>query len=258
MSYLEEFQQFVEVVTKLRDPQNGCPWDLEQNLDSLKKYSVEEVYEYIDAVESKKAEDIKEELGDVLLQVVLNSVVAEQEKLFKLEQVIKGIKNKMIHRHPHVFSKAKANSSAFVEKNWDNIKSQEKEKDFFDFPKHLPALSQSYKIGKKSKKIRFDWPNKLEVWQKVEEEIAELKEAEKIGDPNKILEELGDVLFTIAQYSRHLNIEPEEALRASNKKFKERFQKMEELLKKENKNIDLLNTEDWESLWQQAKKQTQA
>lgn len=255
---LKDFQALVEITQALRDPNDGCPWDLEQNHQSLTQYALEEVCEYIEAVEMGDLAAMKDELGDVLLQVTLNAEIARQENMFTIEDVIENISQKMIRRHPHVFSDSKIKDSSEVIKNWDKIKEQENSNKVtsspFDLPTHLPALMAAFKIGKKSKKFNFDWNKPQEVLSKVEEEISELKEAIQNNDLEHIKEEIGDVLFSVAQLSRHLQIEPEEALRASNRKFKNRFDIVQSKVLASNKSFEDHSIDELEFYWKEAKK----
>jgi len=267
-----ELHQLINVVTKLRDPNGGCPWDLEQTHQTLLPFLLEESYEFIEAVEKNSHEHMKEEIGDVLLQVLLHSVIAQQEGYFTLEDVAKNLTDKLISRHPHVFgenaNKNQANlSSEKVIENWINIKKEEKAgiKEYFIGEKllHHPALSSSHKIGKKTKEVNFDWQDYTQVIYKVEEEWQELKEElppvfQKLT-PNmleRVEEELGDMLFSMAQLARHLNLDAEEVLRKANKKFIHRFQKMEDIIEKQKQDKSKLSPQEWNHLWGESKIQT--
>ncbi|MEZ0392191.1 MAG: nucleoside triphosphate pyrophosphohydrolase [Pseudobdellovibrionaceae bacterium] len=221
-----EFQTLVEVVARLRGP-DGCPWDKEQNQQTLAPYAIEEAFELAEAIEKKDQPEIKEELGDFLFQVILQAQVAQDEGHFSLLEVIKKLNEKMIRRHPHVFGDVKADSTAEVWKNWDKLKSQEspKAKPVFSYPKNLPALQAAQKIGSKTKRLQFDWTEVSEVFAKVQEEISELQiELDSTPhSPQKLEHEIGDVLFSMAQLARHLNLEPEQCLRSANRRFEERF-----------------------------------
>lgn len=251
---MREFQAIESIVRSLRDPDGGCPWDLEQTHKSLCKHAIEETYELVDAIELNNKAHIKEELGDVLLQVMIHSEIARQEGSFDIFDVIESISSKMVRRHPHVFSDLKTSGAEEVLKNWEKIKKQENaNKNFFDMPKHFPALSAANKIGSKSKKVDFDWNTVDEVWNKVDEEQKELKQAIENNDKKNIEEEIGDLLFAVSQLSRHLNIDPELALRRSNQKFIERFDKMQTLAEVEKKDFSKMNLNEKEELWQKAK-----
>ena len=232
LSNTGSFDNFVEIIRTLRGP-NGCPWDKEQTHKSLCRFAIEEVYELIEAIQYEQDELICEELGDVLLQVVLHSVIGEQENRFKIEDVVKNISEKMIRRHPHVFADTRVNSTAEVAANWQRIKDQEKasKKDNittkkFEFPKGMPPLLRAIKFGEKTNKYRFDWKDAGSLFEKIEEEISELKQAVISGDFNDKKHELGDALFSLAQLGRHLNIDPEIALREANQRIEDRFFQM--------------------------------
>ena len=259
MSY-PNFEKMVDVITQLRHPTNGCPWDLKQDHKSLLRFLVEESYEYLHAVEVEDYELMEEELGDVLLQVVLHCVIAQETKKFDIESVSKVLADKMIRRHPHVFEDpALAKNETEVKENWQKIKDLEK-KD--KQQKHIdssylafPALFSAYKIGKKTNQINFDWSNAAEVLLKVEEELEELKveiNAKDI-DQNLVKEEMGDFLFSAAQLARHLGVEPEEALRAANRKFINRFCSMEKLIQKDDKHLLDMTQLEMDDYWKLVK-----
>lgn len=258
---LKEFERLNEVVTKLRDPENGCPWDLEQTHRTLLKYLMEESYEYMHAVEDENYDHMEDELGDVLLQVVLHSVIAKQAGKFDIESVSKRIADKMVRRHPHVFGDVETKDVGEIKKNWEEIKQQEKadKEVHYEIDSDLlafPSLTSAAKIGKKTSKINFDWEDQSQVAYKVEEEWQELKE-ELAPYPNynheRVKEELGDFLFSIAQLSRHLKIDPEIALRDANLKFKERFNQVEDLAKQRGISIKDSSQDELEVLWQEVK-----
>jgi len=252
---MKEFDKLVNIMEKLRD-ENGCPWDKEQTFETLKTFVIEEAYELIDAIDDKDFKHICEELGDLQLQIVFLSQIAKETNLFKIEDVLTSINEKMIRRHPHVFGEEQVSNSNDVLTNWEKIKTEERkankteEKKRFlsGIAKHLPALQTAYQIGVKTSRIGFDWEKPSEVEKKVEEEWLEYKEAMKSNNTKKVKEELGDVLFTLAQLVRKHGFEPEDLLRNANKKFMKRFEYIED-------NIDIHNSkqEELEKLWQQAK-----
>lgn len=256
-----QFERLVDVVNALRHPQTGCPWDLEQTHQSLLKYLMEESYEFMSAVEKGDDDLMGEEIGDVLLQVLLHCRLAEERGAFNLEKSAQILADKLIRRHPHVFDKKDPQiNSKQVTENWDKIKQNEKGKAEASYiPEetlNFPSLFSSYKIGKKTEKINFDWDQISQVVYKVEEEWQELKEHLAPGIPSDkeaIKEELGDFLFTVAQLARHLDLEPEETLRAANKKFLTRFHLMEKLLKDNNQKFEDNTQEQLDSYWNQAK-----
>lgn len=260
---LSEMERLKEVVAKLRDPKDGCPWDLEQTHKSLLKYLMEESYEYMHAVEDGDYRKMEDELGDVLLQVVLHSQLASEEGKFNLNSVAKTIADKMVRRHPHVFTNNKARDLKEIKDNWEAIKKAEKAQEeslkkyeICDELLSFPALTSSAKIGKKTSKINFDWEEYSQVMYKVEEEWQELKEELTPGrDLNKarVQEEMGDLLFSVAQLARHLDLDPEMTLREANLKFKRRFNQLEDIARQEGIAIRESSQEELEGLWSRVK-----
>lgn len=263
---LPEFARLTQVVKKLRDPEGGCPWDLKQTHQSLLKYLVEESYEFIAAAEKDDPKEMEDEIGDVLLQVMLHCQFASEKGNFDIESVSKNLADKMIRRHPHVFETKDSNIDAEdVVSNWEKIKADEKggeaetliDGSYVNFP----ALFAANKIGKKTNKIKFDWDDAAQVAYKVEEEWQELKEEIAVRGPadasavnkEKMFEEMGDFLFSAAQLARHLDIDPEDACRQANKKFLNRFHKMEKLIKADNKDIAEMNQKQMDYYWDQVK-----
>ncbi len=253
---LNEFSSLLQIVANLRGP-NGCPWDKEQTHKSLTRYTIEECYEFVDAVNSKNFDEMKDELGDVLLQVVLHSQIAQENNHFSITDVIENICEKMVRRHPHVFATTKVANTDEVWKNWEEIKKLEKaskpQKEGFDIPKHLNALLKSLKMGEKAKKKNFDWSSAQEVLNKVNEESLEVKEAIANGCHEDIENEVGDLLFSVCQLSRHLKLDPEQTLQKANQRFEKRFFKMNKKIQKQNQSIDDLTAEQLETYWKQAK-----
>ncbi len=252
------FESLLQIIAALRGP-NGCPWDREQTHRSLTPYAIEEAHELAEAIEGGDEGKIVDELGDLLLQVVLHAEIGRQAKRFDIHDVIEAIGSKMIRRHPHVFGDTKVSGTSEVLENWQQIKTAEKQNQAeptrFEIPIHLSALTRSQKIGSKTKAHRFDWPDWKGVLAKVEEELLELREA--INGKNKVHQEseLGDLLFSLAQLARHLEIEPEQALRTTNRRFEQRFFMMKALARADDRDFDLLSEADLEQLWQRAKKQ---
>jgi tetrapyrrole methylase family protein / MazG family protein len=253
---LRSFESLLDVMKALRGP-DGCPWDKEQTHKTLVPYAIEEAHELAEAIESDDEAELVSELGDVLLQVVLHAEIARQENRFDVFDVIATLNEKMVRRHPHVFSDVEVANIDEVWSNWKKIKEVEKEgkktSDKFDIPINLPALTRSSKIGSKTKGFRFDWENAEQVLMKVEEEIAELKEAIRSGKTEEKEHELGDILFSVAQVARHLKIEPEQALRVANARFEKRFFKMKEIAEAAGKNFSNLSNDELEALWKQVK-----
>lgn len=264
----EKFEKLLEVISALREPETGCPWDLKQDLNSLTRFMSEESSEYISAVASGKTNEIADELGDVLLQVVLNAKVAEQENKFDINQVIDNITEKMIRRHPHVFANVDVKDTDEVIKNWDEIKQSEKTQSplekLFDIPKSLTGLMEADQIGRKSKKLNFDWDDVSQVIEKVEEELTELKveinELKEKGESqelqSKIEHEMGDLLFSCVQVSRHLKVNPELALKKCNERFYGRFQIVSKKVAESGISICDTTSENLEKYWKEAKLET--
>ncbi|MFC1616883.1 nucleoside triphosphate pyrophosphohydrolase [Candidatus Margulisiibacteriota bacterium] len=258
---MQELKEFIEIIKTLRGP-NGCPWDKKQTIESLTPYIIEEAHELVDAIKHHTYTDVKEELGDILLQVLLHSVIAEEKKLFTLEEVIKTVKDKMIRRHPHVFADTKVNGVKDVWRNWEKIKLSEKgkmqsDKSILDsVPRTFPALLEAYKIQKKVSRLGFDWPDIEGPLDKVEEEIREIAAEvhKKEPDKDKLAEEVGDLFFSLVNACRKLGIEPEEALKISNRKFKKRFQKVEQICAEKGKAVDEFSLEELDGFWEEVKK----
>lgn len=253
---MNAFQALIEVVKRLRSP-DGCPWDRKQTFNSLTQYIIEEAYELVQAIETNQAEAIKEELGDVLLHVVMISLMAEEEGHFKLEEVIQTITQKMKRRHPHVFGTTNVSSVDDVLKNWDAIKKTEGKHNLLkNIPAHMPALLQSALIQKRVARVGFDWNDYLGPLDKITEEVKELKQAAESKDSEAhITEEIGDILFAVVNVARKLKIDPEKALRLSNRKFMARFNKMETTAKKKKKPLQKHSLPELEALWHQAKRE---
>lgn len=256
-----ELLRCIEVIKQLRHPTTGCPWDLEQTHQTLLKYLIEESYEFIEATELKDPKLMEEELGDVLLQILLHSTIAEESKTFNLESVAKTLADKIVRRHPHVFGDVAGKiSSEQVVANWQEIKKVEKGPKKYSIDTKLlqaPALESSYRIGKKSTLVNFDWNDYYQVMEKVEEEWLEVKEELPPGgkfDQARVKEELGDLLFSVAQLARHLELNPEECLRDANRKFIHRFQKVEDLARADGKKVEETPQAQLEEYWIKVKK----
>ncbi len=256
----ESCERLAEIMKRLREP-GGCPWDRKQTLDTLKKYLIEECYEVLEKINEKDYEGLKEELGDLLLQIVFQSRIAEEEGYFTLKDVIDGISDKLIFRHPHVFGDVKVRDAEEVVENWEKLKKIEKEKKGGEveehplgkFPYHIPSLLAAYEIGKRASKLGFDWEKAEDVIEKIEEELEELKKAMKEGEGN-IKEEIGDLLFSIVNLSRKLKISPEEALNDTNLKFWKRFEYLSRRLAEEGKSFKDTTLEEMDKLWEEGKK----
>ncbi len=247
-----ELEKLIDVIAQLRAP-NGCPWDREQTHKSLKPNMLEEAYEAVDAMDSGDMNHLKEELGDVLLQVILHAQIAKEEGAFNIEDVAKGIKDKLIHRHPHVFGDTKVTSTKEVLENWDKLKQEEKKhrKSVMDgVSKSQSALMSAQKISKKAVKVGFEWPNEKSLYDCIYSEFEEFKEAEKEQDKDHMEEEFGDILFATVNLARWNKIDAEQALLKANKKFMARFRKMEEIAEKP---LTDYSFEEYDALWKKAK-----
>lgn len=241
----------VEVMAELRG-ENGCPWDREQNHQSIKRYLVEETYEVLDAIDRQDMPKFCDELGDLLLQVVFHAQMATEAGHFNMNDVVKAVTEKMIRRHPHVFADGDAKNADQVLAKWDEIKSGEEEKPLLDAPRHLPGLQLAQKIQEKAARVGFDWPDVSGAWNKIDEELAELREAVIKGQGED--EELGDLLFAVVNVSRFLKVDAEEAMRLTVDKFVRRFAYIEAQAKVEKRQIQELSLQEMDDLWNQAKK----
>lgn len=249
----KNLEELIDVVAKLRAP-DGCPWDREQTHTSLRPNMLEEAYEAVDAIDENDMAHLREELGDVLLQVLLHSQIASESNEFTLDDVAKELKEKLIHRHPHVFGTAKINNADDVLKTWDKLKSEEKterESAMDGLSRSQAALISAQKISKRAVKTGFEWPNEESLYDCVMSEIEEFKEAEIEKDKNHMEEEMGDILFAIVNLARWNKIDAEQALLKANKKFEKRFRKMEDLATKP---LNDYSFEEFDNLWKQAKK----
>ena len=255
---LDPVRRLVEIMARLRDPVGGCAWDLEQTFATIAPYTVEEAYEVADAIERGDLKDLKEELGDLLLQVVFHSRMAEEQGAFDLADVADAINDKMIRRHPHVFGEETYRTSGEQTVAWEVIKQQERDQKartgvLDDVPVGLPALTRAVKLNKRAARVGFVWPSVTEVLDKLDEEIDELKVEIEAGDRDKMRGELGDVLFVLANLARELDIEPEDALRATNAKFVRRFGFIEDALALRGKTPDQSDLAEMDALWDAAK-----
>lgn len=247
------FDELVTIVKRLR-ADDGCPWDKAQTFQSLTPYIIEEAYELVDCMKSQSYPDLKEELGDVLLHVVMLANMAEEEGAFGVKDVIQDVSDKMVRRHPHVFGDETAESVDDVWKHWESIKKQEKKgSPFSSIPTTFPALMKSFKVQKKAARMGFDWPSLDGPVEKLKEEVDELKQASETASDEEIEDEMGDVLFSIVNIARKLKVNPEEALQRSVKKFMSRFELMLAESEKQNTEFSSLNLDDMEVLWKKAK-----
>jgi len=261
-----ELDELVEIMQKLRDPDSGCPWDLEQDFSTIAPYTIEEAYEVADAIQRNNLDDLKDELGDLLLQVICHSQMASEAGSFNINDVIESICDKMIRRHPHVFSDQQISSAQEQTLAWEQIKANEKAEKrtqlgtnnelssiLDDVPSNLPGLLRAKKLTKKAASVGFDWPDSISIFQKLEEESKELLDAINTDNQVNIEEELGDLLFVIANLSRHLKVDPEKALRRTNQKFIQRFQWLETTLINQGRSLEVASLKEMDELWNQAK-----
>jgi XTP/dITP diphosphohydrolase len=247
-------KSFARLLTIMDELREQCPWDQKQTLDSLRYLTIEEMYELSDAILEKDMDEIKKELGDVLLHIVFYSRIASETNDFDIADVINDICEKLIHRHPHIYGDVKVADEKEVKKNWERLKLKEGRKSVLEgVPKSLPAIVKAFRIQEKVRGIGFDWDNKTQVWEKVLEEIEELKVEIEKGDNDRIESEFGDVLFALTNYARFINVNPEDALERTNKRFIKRFQIMERLIEKENLTLDDMNLEQMDVYWNDAK-----
>ena len=258
LNKLESISKIRKVIKILRDPIDGCPWDLKQDYNSLAPYSIEEAYELVDAIENNDIEEIKSELGDLLLQVILISQVADDKGDFNFDDVANEISKKIIRRHPQIFDK-NYNENDLPHESWEKIKKLEKNKitntknTLDQVEKNIPTLLRSLKIQKKAASLNFDWENETQVLNKIDEEIHELKDALKVNNKKMIEEELGDLLFTIINLSRRLNLDPEQTIRKANKKFITRFNEMENFIEDNKLKWHNLKKHDFKNPWNKVK-----
>ncbi len=250
---MKEFDELIKVVRALRAP-GGCPWDREQTRESLIPYFLEEVHEAIETIEHKEIDKLRYELGDVLLHIVFQTVIAEENNEFTFEDVCIGIKDKMVHRHPHVFESDKEYSAQEAKAIWEHEKGKKKEGKLLDgIPRTLPALHRSYRMQQKAAAMGFDWDNIEDVWKKVDEEFGEFKEAHASGDKDHAREEFGDILFALVNLARFYDIHPGEALKKSNEKFYRRFGEVEDHYKKNNRSMKDDTLEELDAVWKEVK-----
>lgn len=255
----QDFQNLLRIIEKLRSP-DGCLWDIQQKKEDVGRYLIEEAYEVIDAIDSGSPKELKEELGDVLFQILFLAKISEENGQFDISDVIKEISRKMIRRHPHVFENKKVKDIGDIKANWEEIKKHEKDIQdknqslFSRIPKSLPSLLMAQKITKEASKVGFDWKNIDGVLKKIEEELTEFKTALKLKDKGNLKEEIGDIIFSLVNLSRFAEVSADEALRSSIKKFTERFSYIEEKLKEQGKNLPEATLEEMDNLWNEAKK----
>ena len=251
---LKAFERLLIIMDELREQ---CPWDKKQTMESLRHLTIEEVYELGDAILDKDLDEVKNELGDVLLHIVFYSKIGSESKVFDIADVCHSISDKLIERHPHIYGDVKVNNEEDVKRNWEQIKLKEKGKKSVlqGVPKSLPAMVKANRIQDKVAGVGFDWEEPTQVWEKVEEELNELKNEVKLNNKDQIESEFGDVLFSLINYARFLNINPENALERTNKKFTKRFQYLEKKAKLLNKTLEEMTLKEMDVYWEEAKKE---
>lgn len=247
-------QRFLELVEIMDTLRVQCPWDKKQTIHSLRSNTIEELYELVDSIVEEDWDGIKEELGDIMLHVLFYAKIGNEQGKFTLDEVMEGIAKKLIHRHPHIYGNVKVENEEDVKRNWEQLKLQEGKKSLLSgVPNSLPAMVKALRIQEKVKHVGFEWENKEQVWDKVEEEIGELKVEIGANDQEKMEQEFGDVLFSMINYARFLNIDPETALEKTNKKFKLRFELMETYANEHGLDLAKMSLEEKEALWQKMK-----
>jgi ATP diphosphatase len=267
-----DISRLLEIMAALRNPDTGCPWDQEQDFASIAPYTLEEAYEVVDAIERGDPADLKEELGDLLLQVVFHAQMAAEKGMFAFPDVVEAINRKLIRRHPHVFGDSRDLSPAQVKMLWEDIKREEKaerrlsreklglvaqdpEGGFLGgIPTALPALTRAHKLTAKAAKVGFDWPEPAQVIDKIHEELEEVKEASSSGDRDRVEDEIGDLLFAVSNLARHYGVDPEAALRRTNAKFERRFGAIERALERKDRRLEEASLDEMEELWIEAKR----
>ncbi|MCZ7936302.1 nucleoside triphosphate pyrophosphohydrolase [Agrobacterium salinitolerans] len=271
MEASKDISRLIEIMEALRQPETGCPWDVVQTFETIKPYTIEEAYEVADAIERKDMDDLCEELGDLLLQVVFHARIAEELGEFAFGDVVQAVTAKMIRRHPHVFAVSDADTPDGVKLQWDRIKAEEKREraerrarrgiteDFKagflgGVQRSQPALTEALKLQEQAARAGFDWSNPAPILDKIEEEIAELREALAEGTPEKVSDELGDLIFALVNIGRHVKADPEDALRGTNTKFRRRFNHIETSLTQNGETLEEASLERMEDLWQAAKR----
>lgn len=253
------------IMTKLRDPKTGCPWDIKQSFSSITAHTIEEAYEVVDAIEQQDFVELNKELGDLLFQVIFYSQLGQEQQLFDFDSVVESICEKLIRRHPHVFANTSLTTDTEIKANWENEKAKERQTKnnqenlsiLADIPKNLPALSQAAKIQKRCAHVGFDWHNMEDVFAKIEEEVLEVKEEleAKPINPTALGEELGDLMFAVVNLCRHAKQDPETLLRKANQKFTKRFHGVEAQVQQSERDFSEHNLEQLELYWQQVKAQ---
>jgi XTP/dITP diphosphohydrolase len=249
----ESFLRLVKIMDELREQ---CPWDKKQTIQSLRQMTIEETYELADAITENDWKGIKEELGDLLLHILFYARIGREQKQFTLEEVIQGIAEKLISRHPHIYGDVKVKDEEDVKRNWEKLKLKEGKKSVLGgVPQSLPATVKAMRLQEKARQVGFEWENKEQVWQKVEEEMAELKEVIDKGQPDRVEDEFGDLVFSLINYARFLQVDAENALERTNKKFIHRFTQMEQKAMASGKDLKHMTLEEMDAIWNSIKQQ---
>ncbi len=252
LSSADEFNRLIQIMDDLREK---CPWDKKQTIQTLRQLTIEETYELADAITDTNWKGIKEELGDLLLHIVFYAKIGAEQNQFSLAEAINGVCEKLISRHPHIYGDVKVNSEEDVKKNWEKLKLKEgKPSVLSGVPKSLPSVVKAMRLQEKAKQVGFEWDTREQVWEKVEEEQNELFEAIRLGDIGKMEEELGDVFFSLVNFARFLQVDAENALERTNKKFIKRFTAMENEALKTGKHLQDMSLEEMDSIWNSIKK----
>lgn len=257
-----DIEELKTIMARLRDRENGCPWDIKQNFKSIAPYTLEEAYEVVDAIEKNNKDELCDELGDLLFQVIYHAQMADEEEAFEFDDVVHAICTKLVRRHPHVFGNEDLSSDEEIRDMWERVKREEKADTIedpsllADIPVGLPAMTRAVKLQKRAAQVGFDWPDAGPVLEKIQEELDELKEA--MAEPEtvrkeKVQEEFGDLLFVMANLSRHLKIDPEAAVRTANKKFVDRFGYIEQTYEYDKEKMKTASLEEMDALWDEAK-----
>lgn len=252
----KKFEELVEIMARLRAP-DGCPWDREQTYRDIAAHTLEETHEVLNAIDNNDFKALCEELGDLILQVIFYAQIAKEEDRFDIDRVIDGIKDKLIHRHPHVFGDAKVSGTGEVVERWEELKREEGKKSVLGgVPDTLPALLKAFRVGEKTSRVGFDWEDADGILSKIEEEAHELHEARQSGDKEDIDHEFGDLLFTMANLGRFLGLDPEGSLRRATDRFTKRFEYIERMIDGENRPFKSLSAKEWNERWEEAKLET--
>ena len=252
MNTAKEFLRLIQIMDELREK---CPWDKKQTIQSLRQLTIEETYELADAISAEDWKGIREELGDLLLHIVFYAKIGAEQNAFTLEDVIKGVSDKLVNRHPHIYGDITVKDAEEVKQNWEKIKLGEgKTSVLGGVPQSLPSMVKAMRLQEKSKQVGFEWENKGQVWDKVQEEMEELKEAIETNEFDRIEDEMGDVFFSLVNFARFLQVDPDQALERTNKKFIDRFTKMENAAALENKFLHDMTLTEMDTLWNNIKK----